>query len=69
MIYIVVGKPTQVFRSFEQEVWIYGDYDDPRSLKFYFNKAQNPFTNNDYVLIRNQYYKSFWYQNVQLWRR
>jgi GWxTD domain-containing protein len=69
MIYIVVGKPTQVFRSFEQEVWIYGDYDDPRALKFYFNKAQNPFTNNDYVLIRNQNYKSAWYQNVQLWRR
>ena len=69
MIYIVVGKPTQVFRSFEQEVWIYGDYDDPRALKFYFNKAQNPFTSNDYVLIRNPYYKSSWYQNVQLWRR
>ena len=69
MIYIVVGKPTQVFRSFEQEVWIYGDYDDPRALKFYFNKAQNPFTSNDYVLIRNQNYKSAWYQNVQLWRR
>jgi len=69
MIYIVVGKPTQVFRSFEQEVWIYGDYDDPRSLKFYFNKAQNPFTSNDYVLIRNQNYKSVWYQNVHLWRR
>jgi len=69
MIYVVIGKPTQVFRSFEQEVWIYGDYDDPRALKFYFNKAQNPFTNNDYVLIRNQYYKTAWYQNVQLWRR
>jgi len=69
MIYVVIGKPTQVFRSFEQEVWIYGEYDDPRALKFYFNKAQNPFTNNDYVLVRNPYYKSAWYQNVQLWRR
>jgi len=69
MIFIVMGKPTKVFRSFEQEVWIYGEYDDPRALKFYFNKAVNPFTNNDYVLVRNQYYKSIWYQNVQLWRR
>ncbi len=69
MIFIVMGKPTKVFRSFEQEVWIYGEYDDPRALKFYFNKATNPFTDNDYVLIRNQYYKSAWYQNVQLWRR
>ena len=69
MIFIVMGKPNKVFRSFDQEVWIYGDYDDPRALKFYFNKAQNPFTDNDYVLIRNQYYKSIWYQNVQMWRR
>jgi len=69
MIFIVIGKPTKVFRSFEQEVWIYGEIDDPRALKFYFNKAQNPFTENDYVLVRNQYYKSVWYQNVQVWRR
>jgi GWxTD domain-containing protein len=69
MIFMIMGKPTKVFRSFEQEVWIYGEYDDPRALKFYFNKANNPFTNNDYVLVRNQYYKSSWYQNVLLWRR
>lgn len=69
MIFMVIGKPTKVFRSFDQEVWIYGEYDDPRALKFYFNKAINPFTNNDYVLVRNQYYKTVWYQNVQVWRR
>lgn len=69
MIFVVMGKPTKVFRSFEQEVWIYGDYDDPRALKFYFNKVQNPFTDNDYVLVRNPYYKAIWYQNVQMWRR
>ena len=69
MIYIVLGKPSKVFRSFEQEVWIYGEYDDPRALRFYFNKALNPFTENDYVLERNQFYKAAWYQNVQLWRR
>ena len=69
MIYIVIGKPSRVYRGFDQEVWIYGEYDDPRALKFYFEKVQNPFTDNDYVLIRNEYYKSAWYQNVQLWRR
>ena len=69
MIYIVLGKPSNVYRNFEQEVWIYGEYDDPRALRFYFNKALNPFTQNDYVLERNQFYKAAWYQNVQLWRR
>ncbi len=69
MIFIVMGKPSKVYRSFKQEVWIYGEYDDPRALRFYFDKALNPFTDNDYVLIRNEYYKTAWYQSVQLWRR
>lgn len=69
MIFIVMGKPMKVFRSFDQEVWLYGEYDDPRSLKLYFNKVLNPFTNNDYVLARNAYLQSIWFQNVQLWRK
>ena len=69
MIYIIFGKPTQVFRNFGQEVWVYGESASPSSLKFFFVKADNPFTNNDYVLTRRDFYKSFWYQNVQAWRR
>ncbi len=69
MISIVIGKPTMVYRSYDQEVWIYGDYDDVRALRFYFTKAKNPFTDNDYVLVRNEYYKSPWFQSVQMWRR
>lgn len=69
MIYMIFGKPSLVFRSFEQEVWVYGEANDPRALKFYFYKADNPFTTDDYVLVRQEYYKSIWYQNVQMWRR
>lgn len=69
MIFIVMGKPSKVFRNFELEVWIYGESDDPSAWKFYFYKVLNPFTENDYVLERNEYYKTAWYQNVQLWRR
>lgn len=69
MIYIVMGKPVSVFRSFDQEIWVYGHSDDPTALRFYFNKTKNPFADNDYVLLRNAYYRSIWYQNVQMWRR
>ena len=69
MIFIIIGKPSRVYRSFSQEVWIYGEYDDPRALRFYFDKAKNPFTENDYVLARYDYYKSVLYQNVQMWRQ
>lgn len=69
MVYIVIGKPTKVFKSFDQEIWIYGDQDDPRSLKFYFNLTSNPFVDNDFVLVRYAHYRSDWFQFVQLWRR
>ena len=69
MIYIVVGKPDLVFRSFEQEVWIYGEYDDPGALRFYFDKITNPFSDNNYMLVRDPEYKMIWYQYVQNWRR
>lgn len=69
MIYIVIGKPAQVYRSIDREVWIYGDVSSPSALKFFFTKVQNPFTSNDFVLERREYYKTSWYQNVQAWRR
>jgi GWxTD domain-containing protein len=69
MIYAVLGKPTQVFRSFNHELWIYGNYDDPNSLEFDFEKVDNQFTDNDYKLMRSQIYQNIWYEDVQLWRR
>lgn len=69
MIFIVMGKPTQVFRSIDQEVWIYGEYNDSRALRLYFDFVNNPFTANDFVLNRHAFYKTLWYQNVQMWRR
>lgn len=69
MIYVVMGKPTQVFRSKDQEVWIYGEYNDPQALRLYFDIINNPFTVNDFILNRHEYFKNIWYQNVQLWRR
>lgn len=69
MIFIVMGKPTQVFRSIDQEVWIYGEYNDSRALRLYFDFVNNPFTTNDFVLNRHAFYKTLWYQNVQMWRR
>ncbi len=38
------------------------------SLSFSFEKVENPFTNNDYALSRNQLYQSSWYKAVESWR-
>jgi GWxTD domain-containing protein len=69
MVYIIMGKPNHVFIGFDSETWIYGDYDDSRSIRFYFDKVNNPYTGNDFILQRNQKYRELWYQNIDLWRR
>jgi len=35
----------------------------------YFNKVQNPFSDSNYVLLRDPEYKTIWFQYVQNWRR
>lgn len=69
MIYIVFGPPNIVYRNGSQEEWIYGEARNYRSVHFHFFKADNPFSENDYVLQRQPNYKEFWYMAVQQWRR
>ena len=69
MIYIAFGQPNVVFRSDEQELWVYGEASNYRSMRFVFEKVLNPFTANDYILEHQTYYKDYWYNAVQKWRR
>lgn len=69
MIYIVFGPPDIVYRNDRGEEWVYGEEGNMRSLRFYFAKAVNPFTENDYVLQRSETFKISWYNAVELWRR
>jgi len=69
LIYIIYGPPSEVYRDEEEEEWIYGEKGNPMSIKFYFFKVENPFTNNDYSLQRSTLYKTSWYIAVENWRR
>lgn len=68
LIYIVYGKPNSVYKDPQGETWIYGEENNPSTTRFSFVKVNNPFTNNDYRLIRNELYKPSWHRNVDLWR-
>lgn len=68
MIYIVYGKPDKVYRTPELETWIYGDETSPMSITYYFIKVINPFTENDYLIDRQEIYKPSWYRSVNAWR-
>jgi GWxTD domain-containing protein len=69
MIFIVFGAPNNTYRSKKDEIWVYGNEANPSALRFVFNKNQNPFSENDFVLERSTFYKEAYYQAVDYWRQ
>lgn len=68
MIYTIFGPPSSVFRTSESEDWTYGNFNNVNSLTFTFEKIFNPFSNNDYILRRSDFYEDSWYRAVDRWR-
>lgn len=69
MIYIIFGEPQSVYRSGDSEQWTYSTLVNSPDLIFYFKRVGNPFSNNDYSLIRQLYYENAWYMSVDQWRQ
>ena len=69
IVYIVFDRPDYVYRSENREEWLYGEPDHRNSLRFDFVRVRNPFTNDDYMLMRSPSMKDPWYITVQSWRR
>lgn len=68
LIYTIFGPPTSVFRTTESEDWTYGNFNSMNSLTFTFEKIYNPFSVNDYILRRSDFYENSWYRAVDRWR-
>jgi GWxTD domain-containing protein len=68
MIYIIFGPPQYVYQGEDQESWIYGNSGAPGALRFEFSRVNNQFSDNDYVLDRNVFFKDPWYLAVDAWR-
>jgi GWxTD domain-containing protein len=69
MIFIVFGPPANIYRSKGDEIWVYGNEANPATLRFIFNKTENPFSDNDFIMERSQFYKDAWYNAVDVWRQ
>ncbi|MBK9283578.1 MAG: GWxTD domain-containing protein [Sphingobacteriaceae bacterium] len=69
MLLIVLGKPNYIYKGKQSETWLYGLENNPNSFRYVFTKTNNPFSDNDYVLERSQFYKDHWYQAVDIWRQ
>lgn len=69
MVYVIYGAPTKIQHNHYNEVWVYGDESNFMTISFTFNKVDNPFTNNDYLLARDEMYRSGFYRAVETWRQ
>ncbi|HPE34133.1 MAG TPA: GWxTD domain-containing protein [Bacteroidales bacterium] len=69
MIYIIFGPPKEVFRRTNVETWVYGEPGKRVILRFDFIRNNNPFTFNDWELVRLPEYKNPYYIAVDYWRR
>ena len=68
LIYIIFGLPVTIYKAENVERWIYGTTQSNKTLVFNFTRNENPFTNNDYILNREEMYKISWTQAVDTWR-
>jgi GWxTD domain-containing protein len=69
MIFIVLGPPANTFRNKNNEVWVYGNDANPNALRFIFNRTENPFSDNDYIMERSIMYKDSYHTAVEYWRQ
>jgi GWxTD domain-containing protein len=68
MIYIVFGLPATIYKSETAERWIYGSSQGNRTVVFNFSKTAHPFSDNHFVLARDEMYRIAWNQAVETWR-
>jgi len=68
LILIIFGEPKTVTKTLNSEFWNYGEQGKYSSLNFRFVKAKNPFSDNDFRMIRKEEYKPVWYYFVDAWR-
>jgi GWxTD domain-containing protein len=69
MIFIIYGPPERVFMGNNFQVWHYSGSINTVASQFRFEKAENDFTGNHYILQRNQNHRQSWNQAVERWRR
>jgi GWxTD domain-containing protein len=66
MIYMIFGRPQQVFKFENREVWSYKT--ERFDITFNFSRSSSLFDPDNYVLLREKKYEDTWYEVIDLWR-
>jgi len=69
LIYIIFGHPTSVYKDDQIESWTYTNQLNVPAISFDFKRIINPFTDNDYSLIRQPTYDIPYFMAVDQWRQ
>ncbi len=69
MIYVIYGLPDYLFKSGDEERWIYNPEGISTGITFIFNYVENPFTFNHYVLDREKLKYTGWDTAVEMWNK
>lgn len=64
MIYIIFGPPSQVFKTNNEEAWVYLSTKELRKIEFQFVKANSIFSNSHYALVRDKKYADSWFKAI-----
>lgn len=67
MIYIIYGIPDYLFKSGDEERWIYNPNGIGPGIEFKFNRVEHPLTQNHYLLDREKLKTTGWDEAVGLW--
>lgn len=68
MIYVLFGVPKSIYKSYNQEEWLYSESDVNASLIFRFERDENALTKNEFRLVRDERFKQAWNQAIMTWR-
>jgi GWxTD domain-containing protein len=71
MVYIVLGPPERIERSYDRENWYYNHPGSARENLWQFRRVQfapEQFTIEDYVLLRGVQYEMYWQRVLSKWR-
>jgi GWxTD domain-containing protein len=69
MIYMIFGPPSYITKNPASETWEYYVKQDASNLTITFNNILSPYTDNHYVMVRNDSYTRYWRTAVDSWRK
>jgi len=68
ILYVVYGPPDEVIEEPGRERWVYGSRQSALSYAFEFIRVENPFTEQDYSMVRLADHRYGWQQAIAGWR-